>query len=288
MKRIAIAAALSTAACAVLEPPEAVGPALPHNIVAVTEDNVLVAFNAGQPQRVARVGPVRGLQAGERVLGLDYRVARGVLYALGSSGRIYTVDARSAEARAVGAPLAVALDGDEFGFDFNPAADRIRIVSDRGQNLRAHPDTGAAVDGDPARDGIQPDGPLAYAAGDANAGRTPRIVAAGYTYNARDGKITTNYAIDAAAGALVMQGSKEGATPAVSPNAGQLFTVGSLGIGRFASAGLDISDVGNSAYAAVNALAGATRFYSVDLATGKAAFIGTVAGARLRGIAIEP
>ena len=49
-----------------------------------------------------------------------------------------------------GAPaFTPALSGTAFGFDFNPTVDRIRVVSDTGQNLRLNPDTGAvaAVDG---------------------------------------------------------------------------------------------------------------------------------------------
>lgn len=286
----ALAAALVAAGCAVTEP-ETEGPPRKETLVGVTESNRLVRFNGGQPQRVSVVGAITGLQAGESVVGIDYRVSRGVLFALGSSGRLYTVDAKTARATAVGSgPLAIALAGAHFGFDFNPAVDRIRIVSDTGQNFRGHPDTGAAVDSDPNAAGVQGDGKLAYAAGDANAGKAPRVVAAGYTYNKQNEKITTNFAIDAATGALVTQGTREGATPAVSPNTGQLLTVGALGIGAFERASFDISDVNNAAYLAadVDGRRG-TRLHAVDLATGRATFIGTVGGGeRLRGIAIEP
>jgi hypothetical protein len=285
----ALALCIATAGCAMTEQ-EVEGPARKETLVGLTEGNQLVRFNAGQPQKVTVVGAVKGLQSGESIVGIDYRVARGVLFALGSTGRLYTLDARTAQATAVGAaPLAVALSGSEFGFDFNPAVDRIRIVSDSGQNFRGHPDTGAAVDADANAPGVQGDGKLAYASADTNAGKAPRVVAAGYTYNKQNEKITTNYAIDAATGSLVMQGSKEGATPSVSPNTGQLFTVGALGIGSFSRAGFDISDVNNAAYlgADVEGRRG-TRIYSVDLASGKATFIGTVGGERLRGLAIEP
>jgi hypothetical protein len=114
-------------------------------------------------------------------------------------------------------------------------------------------------------------------------------VAAGYTYNKTNEKITTNYAIDGVAGTLVRQGSKEGETPVVSPNTGRLFTVGSLGIGSVAHATLDVSDLSHTAYSAVWAAGTATRWYRVDLATGRASFIGTVAAAEtLIGAAIEP
>ena len=285
-----LAMAVAATGCAVT-PPEVEGPPRKETLVGVTDGNRLVRFNAGQPQKATVVGAVTGLQSGESLVGIDYRVNRGVLFGLGSTGRIYTIDAKTATATAIGsAPLAIALSGADFGFDFNPAVDRIRIVADSGQNFRGHPDTGAAVDGDANAPGVQGDGKLAYAAGDANAGKTPRVVAAGYTYNKQNEKITTNFAIDAATGSLVMQGTREGATPAVSPNTGQLFTVGSLGIGPFGRASFDISDVNNAAYlgADVEGRAG-TRIYAVDLASGKATFIGTVGGAeRLRGLAIEP
>jgi hypothetical protein len=286
---VMIVATLALAGCALAER-EVQGPPRKETLVGVTETNRLVRFNAGQPQNPTVVGDIAGLQAGESVVGIDYRVNRGVLFALGSTGRLYTLDAKTARATPVGpSPLAVALDGREFGFDFNPAVDRIRIVSDAGQNFRGHPDTGAAVDADAGAPGLQADGKLAYAAGDPHAGKAPRVVAAGYTYNKQNEKITTNFAIDAAAGTLVMQGTREGATPVVSPNTGQLFTVGALGIGSFSRASLDISDVNNAAYlgADVEGSRG-TRIYSVDLATGRATFIGTVGGERLRGLAIEP
>lgn len=290
LRTIAVSTLAAVAGCAALEP-EMEGPPRKETLVGLTESNKLVRFNGGQPQRVTAIGAVRGLQTGENLVGIDYRVSRGVLFGLGSTGRIYTIDAKTAEAKAVGtAAMSIALDGSEFGFDFNPTVDRIRIVSDKGQNFRAHPDTGGAVDADANRDGVQPDGTLAYAAGDPSAGTKPRVVGAGYTYNKQNEKVTTNFAIDAATGSLVTQGTREGATPAVSPNTGQLFTVGKLGVGKFDRASFDIADVNNAAYLALD-LDGrdATRLYSVDLAKGTATFIGTVGGGeRLRGIAIEP
>ncbi|MFP5446967.1 MAG: DUF4394 domain-containing protein, partial [Betaproteobacteria bacterium] len=182
------------------------------------------------------------------------------------------------------------LRGTAFGFDFNPAADRIRVVSNTGQNLRLHPDTGAAVDGDPAVEGVQPDPALRYARSDTHAGRNPDIAGAAYTYNAQDSKITTNYAIDRTLGVLVMQGSREGTTPVVSPNTGQLRTVGSLGLPRLTDVAFDISDVGNTALIAVRTSVDShTRLHLVDLRTGASRPLGTVGeGAPLLGMAIEP
>lgn len=284
-------ASLATAGCAWMGEREAEGPPRKERIFAVTESNKLLVFNAGQPQKATVVGNVSGLQGGEKLNGIDFRVARGILYGLGSSGRLYTIDTRTAQAKAVGngEPLAFSMQGAEFGFDFNPTVDRIRIVSDAGQSMRAHPDTGAAVDGNPNQEGLQMDGPLAYASQQPGADpRKPRVVAAAYTYNKQNEKITTNYVIDAQHGTLVMQGSKEGATPAVSPNTGQLFTVGPLGVSSFTQAHFDIADVTGAAFVAIT-YGDASKLYLVNLDTGAARLIGTIGGGeKVRGISVEP
>jgi hypothetical protein len=285
------AVALTTllASCAALAPPEPVGPSAKEEIVAVSVTNHLLRFNAGQPQNVRERRPLQGLRAGERLLGIDYRVARGELYALGVSGQLYKIDVARATAAAIGTPTALP-EGSEWGFDFNPTVDRIRVVSDAGANLRLHPDTGAMVDADANQAGVQPDGRLAFDATDANAGKQARVVAAGYTYNKTDDKSTTNYALEGGMGLLVHQGTREGVAPGVSPNTGRLFAVGRLEIGAFDHATFDISDLSNTAYAGVHRNgASATRWHRVDLSTGKATFIGTVGGGEaLAGAAIEP
>ncbi len=259
-------------------------------VLAVTATNQLLKFHAGQPGTVLSSTALSGLQPGERLLGLDFRVARGVLYGLGSSGRLYTIDLATGAAQAVGAPIALPLSGDEVGFDFNPTVDRIRVVTNSGQNLRLHPETGAIVDSNPALDGLQVDGFLGYAAGDVSEGKPARVVAAAYTYNKDNDKITTNYALDGAQGTLVVQGSVEGTTPAVSPNTGRLTTVGRLGTGPFQRASFDIADVNNAAYAALSVPGSrASQWVRIDLKTGAATAIGVIAGGEpVTGIAIEP
>lgn len=285
---VATAALLAACASSPMEPVEPMGPPAKEMIYAVTAANQLVQFNAGQPQKLLSTRALNGLATGDTLLGIDYRVAKGQLFGLGASGQLYRIDTVSATASAVGSPSALPKEGaTEWGFDFNPTVDRIRVVNDAGFNLRLHPDTGAVVDGNPNEPGVQFDGRLAYDATDANAGKTPAIVAAGYTYNKDNEKITTNYALDGRQGVLVHQGSKEGVQPAISPNTGRLFTVGSLGIGSFERATLDISDVSNAAYAAITA-GGKSAWYLIDLATGRATRIGTVAGGPVVGAAIEP
>ena len=148
---------------------------------------------------------------------------------------------------------------------------------------------GAVVDGNATLEGVQTDGKLAYAAGDVNFGKAPMAVGAAYSYNKADTKITTNFALDAATGALVTQGSREGVMPAVSPNTGQFFTIGSLGM-AFNNASFDIQALSDVAFAALNSDGSmASRWVTIDLKTGAAKSLGTIGGGeRVVGIALEP
>lgn len=286
LRFIAPVAATLAAACTTLVS-EPLGPPARETIHAVTSSGQLIAFNAGQPQKILSRRSLSGLREGDRLLGIDYRVAKGQLFGLGRSGQLYRIDAATGAATPVGTPVALPAGG-EFGVDFNPTVDRIRVVSDQGFNLRLHPDSGAVVDGDPSQAGVQFDARLAYDPADRLSGQVPRVVAAAYTYNKDNEKITTNYALDGAGGMLVHQGTKEGVTPAVSPNSGRLYSVGALGTGPFAQASFDISDVSNAAYAGITE-AGRTRWYRIDLASGRTSLIGTVGGGEpITGSAIEP
>ncbi len=288
MKRLSpVVAALLLAACA-SSPQDPLGPPAKEMILAVTADHKLIRFNGGQPQRIQSSQQLKGLKPGEEVLGIDFRVARNQLYLLASSGQLYRVKVADATLEPIGAPVPLpATATGNWGFDFNPTVDRIRVVNEGGLNLRRHPDNGSQVDGDANAAGVQPDGRLAYDASDANAGKAPRIGGAAYTYNQQDEKVTTNYAIDLNGGLLVTQGTKEGVQPAVSPNTGKLYTVGALGL-KPNRVQFDISDVNNAAYIAVDE-AGGDAIYRVDLASGKATRVGKVSGnVQLKGMAIEP
>jgi Domain of unknown function (DUF4394) len=220
-----------------------VGLAIPTNPVGYGIDNAnnLQIFDPGAPAfGVSKA--ITGLQAGETILGIDMRPATGQLYALGSTSRLYTLNMSSGAAAVVGtAPFTTLLSGTSFGFDFNPTVDRIRVVSNTGQNLRLDPNTGliAAVDGT------------------LNPG-TPAVSAAAYTNNFAGATTTTLFVIDAATDKLYIQNP---------PNNGTLVEVGSLGINIGTDNGFDIGGRSGKAYG-VFSIGGFTKLYTLDLTTG--------------------
>lgn len=277
-------------------------------IFAHTAQNTLVSFDSGAPSAILSSVAISGLEGSgltaEFLLGIDFRPANGLLYGLGSRSNLYTINTATGAATRVGASsFAPALRGSDFGFDFNPVPDRIRVAgsslggAQNGQNLRLNPDTGAVVDGDPATPGTQEDGALAFAAGDVNAGKQARIVGAAYTNSVAGATTTTNYAIDLGNSSgrdnqalLVRQGSLNGAP--VSPNSGQLFTVGALGVdtnGFVGLSGFDISASTGVAYVSLRPFLGPNTFYTVDLNSGAATLAGNIGvTGQIRGLAVAP
>jgi Domain of unknown function (DUF4394) len=231
-------------------------PAMPV-AYAVDDNNNLLAFNfSNMSTPVSKL--ITGLQAGETILGIDMRPATGQLYALGSSSRLYTINMASAAATAVGtAPFATILSGTSFGFDFNPTVDRIRVVSNTGQNIRLNPITGdiAAVD-------------LVLNPG------LPNVTAAAYTNNFAGTTTTVLYDIDVTTDKLYMQNP---------PNNGTLVEVGSLGVDVTAESGFDIGGTSNKAYAVLKT-GSTTYLYSINIATGAAAQL-AVLPATVKGFA---
>ncbi len=181
---------------------------------------------------------------------------------------LYTVNANSGVATLVGAgPAAFLPQGRQIEIDFNPSVDRLRVVTNLGQNFRLNPNTGALVDGDAVAAGVQPDTVLAYAVGDVNSGVKPNVIAAAYDRNFQGGVLTTLFGIDQRGKTLVRIGGVDGAP---SPNGGQLSTVGPLGVALSSRIGFDIDDDG-TAFAALNG-----RLHTINLTTGQATLVGRI------------
>jgi hypothetical protein len=141
--------------------------------------------------------------------------------------------------------------------DFNPVADRLRVMGSDGTSLRINADDGKAT----------VDGSHKYKDGDANAGKAPKVVAGAYTNSWKGTKATTLYNIDAATGVLVTQ---------APPNDGVLNTVGSLGMAVSDPVAFNIVSTGedkNEGWLVANG-----ALYSVDLKTGKASMVGKIEG----------
>jgi hypothetical protein len=209
--------------------------------------NQLIRFDTNTPSFTDDSKTIRGLQPGEGLLGIDFRPANGMLYGLGSQNRLYVIDLATAVATAVGnAPFTPPLEGTEFGFDFNPTVDRIRVVSNTGQNLRLHPDTGAVV----AVDGrLNSDTMADY-----------KIAGAAYTNSVAGATTTVLYGIDAELRTLVTQNP---------PNDGKLNRVGMINIDLSEVAGFDISPRSGVAFIAARVRGSAmAALYEVNLNTG--------------------
>lgn len=229
-------------------PQKVIDIAIPTNAVAYAIDNAnaLQIFDPNKPEPVTKA--ITGLQAGESILGIDFRPLNGQLYALGNTSRIYTINLGTGAATVVGAQLPTLLSGTEFGFDFNPTVDKIRVVSNTGQNLRLDPITGAIT----ATDTVLNPG-------------TPAVSSAAYTNNFAGATTTELFVIDHNTDRLYLQNP---------PNGGLLVDRGALGINITAANGFDIGSTSQKAY--LLATVGAdTKIYTVNTATGATASLAT-------------
>lgn len=242
------------------------GPGCSALAYGLTKEGKLVKFDVTKPADVSTPMALTGLQAAEIILAITVRPANGKLYALGSTSRLYEVNAATGALTAVGtAPFAPILAGAAFGFDFNPTVDRIRVISDAEQSLRLHPDTGVVAATDTV---LAPAG---------------NVVAGSYT-NSRMGALkTTLYGIDSASDKLVRIGGVNGDP---SPNLGSITEIGQLGLDTTVNVGFDIKAPTNVGYA-VFEVAGKSSLYTVNLATGGSTKVGDLGGASvIRSIAL--
>lgn len=250
----------------------------PAGIIGVNTNNQLILFDSATPGSTTTV-PITGLTnpGTETIRGIDFRPATGELYALGitdtpgpDEGRIYIINPTTGVATPVGAtPFSTTLtNNNDYAFDINPSADRIRVVTDRDENLRIHPDTGALLATDTV---ITPNS---------------EIVGTAYSNNFTGAATTTLYGIDRATSALVTIGGING-TP--SPNGGVLNLVGALGVAvSDYKVGFDIESRTGLAYAVIN-VGGVNSLYTINLATGAATLAGAVGAGNvaLHGLAVS-
>ena len=237
-------------------------------IIGLTTANQLTSFDSATPGSAGPTIAITGLVGGDTLVGLDRRPQfgpmNGLLYAFGvqgASGRIYTLNEITGVASLVSTlnvPVSIGPNPTDFGIDFNPTVDRLRIVSDLDQNLRANVDTGVTL----------VDTPLAYATGDPNFGNDPNVVAVAYSNNFGGATTTTLRDLDSRADILATQ---------VPPNNGTLNTQFPLGVNFGGLAGYDISGLTGIPYASL-IVEGATTSGFYTIGGGGATLVGSVIG----------
>ena len=218
-------------------------------VVGLTSANALVMFDTATPLNASVPVTITGLLGtNETILGIDRRPANGVLYGLGSSGRLYTLNTTTGAATFASQISGASLSGTAFGVDFNPVPDRLRVTSNAGQNLRIDVTTGIAV------------------VDAAINGQTTSLAGSAYTNNLAGAASTTLYGISSATDSLYVQSP---------PNNGALVLVGVLGIDTIGVTGFDISGTSGLAFASLtNGDTAESSFYSINLTTGTATLIG--------------
>lgn len=236
---------------------------------ALTTDQRLIRVQATNPSNARVVGALTGFTNSDTALvGIDTRVQDGALYGVGNNGGVYRISTTNASMTLVNT-LTVSLSGTRFGVDFNPAADRLRIISDNGQNLR-HNLAGTTL----------ADDALDYAPGtpvNSQGTTVSGVVSAAYTNNDLNSTTgTTMFVVDGNLNQVALQSP---------PNNGSLVATGALGVDPTDSVGFDIftnfdsnngTILNNIGYASV-LNGGTANVYRINLLTGSASLVGTIA-----------
>jgi Domain of unknown function (DUF4394) len=264
----------------------AVAPTLAENlnpdrlrVIGLTDDGRLVRFRAGGADRTRNIGAVSGLQSPDTALvGIDFRVQDRQLYGVGNGGGVYTLNTTNAQASLVNQVTEPFADGAQFfGVDFNPAADRLRIVNDVGQNL-SH-DVNVPGTGTASQTTLTYAPPVVL---------TPVVTGVAYTNN--DLSLLTGTTL------FDIDGQNDQVAIQSPPAAGLLVVTGKLGSDADPSAiGFEIySDlddngvtVQNFAFAAL-LVSGGYGFYEINLLTGQATLIDNFELDNVVDIAIQP
>lgn len=258
-----VACALSTAATATAE-----------TIYALTTQNSVAVFDSSNPLALLDGGSVRNLPANSELQAIDYRAATGQLYLLDNMENVFTFDTSTFEATLVGT-FTPRIPGLSYAFDFNPAfsgGEFARIITDTNDNRVISGDTGQYLLPVEKTD-------VFFVPGDVNEGIDPNIAGIAYTNSFGVPGSTQQYGIGTNSGALVT----------IANNAGELRTVGSLGVGPLTNElGFDISGVTGIAYASLQTGPNSV-LHTIDLATGAATPIGVIgAGDLIRGLTVLP
>ena len=257
----------------------------------------LARFNLDAPGTTG-LAVVSGVALGERLVGMDLRPRTGQVFALGidallDRGTLYRLEPQSSGATAVVTAIGttgqiafvdasgqvVNLTDVSIGMDFNPVADRVRIVDAGGNNFRVNPDTGAPVDGDTNAAGVNPDGnitgPLAT-----------QLAATAYTNNSNAPVATTQYTLDQLSSKLYVQNPPNSGMQTLGLDVklgGQTLDFGG-GVGFDIAPGVftpaaNVPVTAGAGYFTSSPAAGQPQLYRIALNTGVATALGNIATA---------
>lgn len=222
-------------------------------LVGLTADNKLVKIDTATMTASAPMA----ISGADKIVGIDVRPADGKLYGVTAGGQLVVIDHMSGKATP-GSMLSEKVTlGPRPVVDFNPVADRLRVIGADGTSLRINVDTGATI----------VDKPLNYDAADASAAKKPAVAAGAYTNSMKGAKGTELFHVDGGSGALVLQNP---------PNDGVLRTRGMVGVKAPADIVMDIASDGegkNTAWLIADGM-----LFTVDLASGKATEVGALKG----------
>jgi hypothetical protein len=267
----------------------------------------LLAFDTATPA-IVQTTAIANVTAGETLVGIDFRPQNGLLYGLGvndaaNNATLYAISVRTGFAGVVGTASSIQLTTDGaaivdlpdpatvgYGFDFNPAADRLRVVAGS-LNFRINPNTGAGVDGDNTGltsgtvNGTNPDGAIVGATS---------VDAAAYTNNQANTTITTLYTLDAAGNRLFIQNPANsgaqtlGQTVTLSGNTLDFTAINGFDIPSGVNApSLNAPATSGSAFAVLR-VGGSVELYSINLVNAQATYIDKVgAGSPVQGLAVQ-
>jgi hypothetical protein len=218
--------------------------ALAAPAVGLKDDKTLVWFDTDKPAEMKTI-EVTGV---DRLLGIDLRPMDKMVYGLAGDGSLVTINLETGAATAVSKLDTMLPDGAKASVDFNPMADKLRVMGSDGTNLRA----------DPASGKVTTDGSLAFEAGDANAEEKPNIVATAYINSYGKPEKTAMYDIDAR-GWFIQQ---------TKPNDGTLKTIGELGVQLGDNVAFDVQTSAEGSNTAWLATGGV--LYTINIETGAA------------------
>lgn len=266
MNTKALLAAILTAA--------SVGTATAETIFGLTSTQAIVSFDSATPGTVTAPIGLSGQLAGHTIRSIDFRpntTGGATMFAISAdaantTAQVYSVNFTTGALTPLGATFALTGNSSQYiSIDFNPVADRLRIVTGSGQSYRWNPVTNAFVQADTA---------LTYAVGQGTG--TPFIAGAAYDQNYNGTLTTTLFGFDLNTNSLIRIGGVNGAP---SPNGGLVSLVGGTGITPFdGNVGFDIGTFLGNAYISAHTGVTTDTLYQINTSTGLVTALGTLGG----------